>query len=262
MNGSENSYAGAIFFALMSLGAFFKLDDSTGYIIGVTCAFVAAILLRRGFIKTSQSVEENHQRMEVQFQQLRNKIAETIDPTVTAMNSVNNAAKLVHENMQILSMRLKELNGLEKINGLNKIDEFEGFTRLTENSEAIRSIVAMLEENSSALNAEIEKFFTTFQNHENFATITEELRKISAIDATNCENIQNVVDMLQLIGKSLQSYTYAADFNRIIASIDSLNEKLNELVKINASIAKYNSLALDAEDLDLLKKIAEKITAK
>ena len=262
MNGSENSYAGAIFFALMSLGAFLKLDDSTGWIFGVTCALFAAILLRRGFVKTSQSVEENHQRMEVQFQQLRNKIAETVDPTVTAMNSVNNAAQFVQENMQILTVRLDGLKGLDKLNGLNKLDELEGLTRLTENFEAIRSIVAMLEENSSALNAELEKFFIAIQNHESFATITEELRKISAIDATNCENIQNVVDMLQYFGQSLQNSTYAADLNRLIASVDSLNEKINELVKINAAIAKGNSLALDAEDLDLLKKIAEKITAK
>ena len=34
MNGSENCYAGALFFALISLGAILKVDDIFGWLIG------------------------------------------------------------------------------------------------------------------------------------------------------------------------------------------------------------------------------------
>ena len=227
MNGSENFYAGAIFFVTVSLGAFLKLDGSTGWAVGVTCALVAAICLRRGLMKAAQAVEEDHQRVEVQFQQLRNKIAETSAPTVTAMNSLNDAAQLVQES-----------------------------------SEAIRSTVAMLDENSSALNAELEKFFVAMQEHESFDAATEELRKISAIEETNRANLRTVLELLQIVGHGLQSHAYDTDLSKLLASVDGLNEKLSELVKLNATLAKDNAPALDEEDLDLLKRIAAKITAK
>ena len=99
MNGSENSYAGAIFFALMSLGAFLKLDDTNGLIVGAVGALLAAISLRRALIKSAQAAEEDLQRIEIQFQQLRNKITETAESTATAMESVNVAAQLVRENI-------------------------------------------------------------------------------------------------------------------------------------------------------------------
>lgn len=247
MNGSENFYAGAIFFVTVSLGAFLKLDGSTGWAVGVMCALVAAVLLRRGLMKAAQAVEEDHQRVEVQFQQLRNKIAETSAPTVTAMNSLNDAAQLVQENMQLLATRL---NGLDNL------------TRLAESSEAIRSTVAVLDENSSALNAELEKFFVAMQEHESFDAATEELRKISAIEETNRANLRTVLELLQIVGHGLQSHAYDTDLSKLLASVDGLNEKLAELVKLNATLAKDNAPALDEEDLDLLKHIAAKITAK
>lgn len=247
MNGSENSYAGAIFFVTVSLGAFLKLDDSTGWAVGMICALAAAVLLRRGLIKAAQAAEEDHQRMEVQFQQLRNKIGETSAPTVTAMNTFNDAAQLVQENMQLLATRL---NGLDNL------------TRLAESSEAIRSTVAMLDENSSALNAEMEKFFVAIQEHESFDAATEELRKISAIEEANRANLQTVMELLQIVGHGLESSAHVEELNKLLTSVDGLNEKLTELVKINAALAKENAPALDEEDLDLLKRIAAKITAK
>ena len=77
MNGSENCYAGALFFTLISLGAILKVADVFGWIIGVGSAVLAAISLRLALIKAAQAVEEDHQRIEIQFQQLRNKVIET-----------------------------------------------------------------------------------------------------------------------------------------------------------------------------------------
>ena len=48
MNGSENGYAGALFFALISLGAVLKIEDLvTGCAICAGGALLAAISLRR-----------------------------------------------------------------------------------------------------------------------------------------------------------------------------------------------------------------------
>ena len=112
MNGSENCYAGALFFALISLGAILKVDDVFGWLIGAGCALLAAISLRRAMVKAAQAVEEDHQRMEIQFQQLRSKVIETSEANITAMNSVNDAAKLIQENMEVIRVRLAELDNL------------------------------------------------------------------------------------------------------------------------------------------------------
>ena len=112
MNGSENGYAGAIFFALMSLGALLKFDDLVGWSIGAGCAILAAISLRFALIKSAQAAEEDHQRMEIQFQQLRNKVIEVSAVNVEAMTAVNDAAKLTQENLEVIRVRLAELDNL------------------------------------------------------------------------------------------------------------------------------------------------------
>ena len=112
MNGSENGYAGAIFFALMSLGALLKFDDLVGWSIGAGCAILAAISLRSALNKSAQAAEEDHQRMEIQFQQLRNKVIEVSAVNVEAMTAVNDAAKLTQENLEVIRVRLAELDNL------------------------------------------------------------------------------------------------------------------------------------------------------
>lgn len=141
MNGSENGYAGALFFALMSFGALLKFDDLVGWSIGAGCAILAAISLRFALIKSAQAVEEDHQRMEIQFQQLRSKIIEVSAVSIEAMNSVNDAAKLVQENLQVIRVRLAELDNL---------------THLAEDSQELRSAAATLNSTLEQLNAATE----------------------------------------------------------------------------------------------------------
>ena len=138
MNGSENSYACTIFFALVSLGAVLKFDGLIGLLIGVGSALVAAVCLRRALVKSAQAVEEDHQRIEVQFQQLRNKIGDTTSTNADAMESFANAAQLVQENMQLLHTGLIALQNLP---------------RLAENCESIRLTVAALAESLETISA-------------------------------------------------------------------------------------------------------------
>ena len=70
MNGNENAFAGAMFFALMSLGAVLKIDDiMIGGAIGAGCALLATIFLRLALNKSAQASEEDHQRMEISSEQ-------------------------------------------------------------------------------------------------------------------------------------------------------------------------------------------------
>ncbi|MBD3879669.1 MAG: hypothetical protein SR1Q5_08295 [Quinella sp. 1Q5] len=219
MNGSENCYAGALFFALISLGAILKVDDVFGWLIGLGSALLAAISLRRAMVKAAQASEEDHQRMEIQFQQLRSKVIETSEANITAMNSVHDAAKLIQENMEVIRVRLAELDNL---------------TQLTECAKDIQSSAASLEENSSALNMALEK----------------EFEMINTLTTANKESLQNILKLLRLIRQILENPAYVKDLEKINSTFAKLSEWLETL---------QENAALSRQDLSTLKKIAAKI---
>lgn len=249
MNGSENGYAGALFFALISLGALLKLDDEIGFVVGGICAVLAAINLRRALIKAAQANEEDHQRIEIQLQQLRSKFGETSSASVEAMTSVSDTAQLLQENLQVIRVRLAELDNL---------------TQLAKSAEDIRLTIAGMDENSSALNAELEKIFYAVQAQEKSAApdleaitaLAEELKKLNAIEETNKASLQTVLKLLQLIGQMLKSPSYGKELDKINASIEKL------IVLNGGEVKSEEPPALDEQDLSLLKKIAAKINIK
>jgi len=250
MNGSENGYAAALFFALVSLGALLKIDDEIGLIVGAVFALLGAVNLRRALIKTAQATEEDHQRLEIQLQQLRSKIGETSSTNVEAMNSVNEAAQLLQENLQIIRVRLAELDNL---------------TQLAKSAEDIRLTVAGMDENSSALNAELEKILLAVQTQaqeksapdsEAITALADELKKLNATEETNKASLQTVLKLLQLIGQMLKSPSYAKELDKIHSSIE-------KLIVLNGGDPKpEDPPPLDEQDLSLLKKIAAKINLK
>lgn len=254
MTDSENAYAGALFFALVSLGALLKLNDIAGCLIGAGSALLAAISLRRALVKSAQTTEENYQRMEIQFQQLRSKIIETSEVNITAMNSVHAAAQLVQDNMQVIRVLLADLAHL---------------TQFAELTEEFQSTVASLDENSAALNLTLEREFEKLRaieetNKENLQNIVEllpilsnatnnstlerEFEKLRAIEDINKENLQNILKLLQV----LQNPIYTRDMEKINLSINQLTEQIKNM---QAEIQP----ALNRQDLSMLKKIAAKI---
>lgn len=219
MNGSENFYAGALLFALISLATILKVEDIFGWLIGAGSALLAAISLRLAMVKAAQAVEEDHQRMEIQFQQLRSKVIETSEANITAMNSVNDAAKLIQENIETIRVRLAELDNL---------------TQLTEHTKEIKLIAASLEENSSALNRTLEREFEMLNS---FAT-------------TNNESLQSLLKLLQIVEQILKNPSYAKDLEKLNLTFAKLSEWLETL---------QDNAALSRQDLSTLKKIAAKI---
>ena len=301
MNGSENGYAGALFFALLSLGAILKVDDVIGLFVGAAGAFFAAISLRRALVQSAQAAEEDHQRIEIQLQQLRRKVSETSSINAAAMSTMNDAAQILQENLQVIRVRLGELDNL---------------TELTRDAEGIRSALASLEENSSALNATIEKFLSTVTAQEKSADSTElvatsfnaladEVKLLNETAAANKQALQTVLKLLQLVGQVVKNPAYAKSLDNIRSSVETLatrttaldalknsvddaQKNLSELVRINTSLAKNFSSSLDDlrfdvaklsakleainssnsnaaltdQDINLLKKIAAKINLK
>ena len=280
MNGSENGYAGALFFALISLGAILKVDDVVGLFVGAASALFAAVSLRRALVKSAQANEEDHQRIEIQLQQLRRKFSETSSINVAAMGTVNDAAELLQENLQVIRVRLAELDNL---------------TELTRNTEGIRSALASLEENSSALhtileanssalNATLEKFLSAVTPQENssdtqqiaqsFSALAEEVKLLNESAAANKQSLQTVLKLLQLVGQVLKNPAYSKSLDKINSSVETLaarssdfvalknsvddaQKNLSELVRINSGLAKNFSSTLDDLRLDVAKLSAK-----
>ena len=281
MNGSENGYAGALFFALISLGAILKVDDVIGLFVGAASALFAAVSLRRALVKSAQANEEDHQRIEIQLQQLRRKFSETSSINVAAMGTVNDAAELVQENLQVIRVRLAELDNLSE---------------LTRNTEGIRSALAsleehssalhtVLEENSSTLNATLEKFLSAVTAQEkssdgtelvanSFTALTEEINRLNESTAANKQSLQTMLKLLQMVGQVLKTPAYSKSLDKINSSVETLaarssnfvalknsvddaQKNLSELVRINSALAKNFSSTLDDLRVDVAKLSAK-----
>ena len=294
MNGSENGYAGALFFGLISLGAVLKIEDLiTGLAICAGGALLAAISLRRALNRSAQAAEEDHQRMEIQFQQLRAKIVETSAASIDAMNSLNDVSQLLSDNLKIIREQSATM---------------EDLISLIKNAESVNSLVASLEENSSAQNAALEKIFDALQsqelrNAESINSLVGSLEENSLTQNAVLEKIsvalQNNADELKkLAAAQSPKVSYAKDFEKINAAIEKLgatensaaSKNLSALIKINDTLSKNLALILDnlrlevsrlsdkietvngapredktpltAQDIDLLKKIVAKIDLK
>ena len=235
MNGSENSYAGALFFALMSLGAVLKIEDFIiGCAVGAVCAILAAIIFRRALNRSAQAKEEDYQRIEVQFQQLRSKINETSTVNITAMNSLNDAAQLLKENMQIIH---------DSLSGLDKLPE------LVQNVATISSSVASFEENSSAFNAGLEKISIAVEAQEKLST-TEEFKNLIAIQEVNKTNILTALKILHAIAQMIKAPVYMQELEKINSSVKLLTERTAVFDALKNSVA------------DMQKNISNLVKAK
>ena len=272
MNGSENGYAGAFFFALMSFGALLKLDDFLGWIVGVICAVLATMSLRFALIKSAQAVEEDHQRIEIQLQQLRSKISEVAVVNATAMSSVNGAAQIVQENLEVIRVRLAELDNLtqiaENLNQLNPVP-------INENLELEKKIdnLTQIAENLNRLNTtptnenlELEKKI------DNLTQIAENLNQLNTTPTNENSELEKKIDNLTQIAEDLhQLNTTPTNENlELEKKLDQLNEieaankaslqTILKLLQVVAQLIKNKSYARDLEKINSsLVLLAEKI---
>ena len=189
MNGSENGYACALFFTLISLGALIKLDGIECWTVSAITAVLAAISLRQAILKSAQEAEENHQRIEIQFRQLHSKLGEISSINFAEMNSLNDAVQFFQENLQTVRPNV---------------------VMPAQNHEDVRLIAEAVKKNSAALNAELAK----------------EFEKLREIEDTNKENLQTVLKLLQIIGQLMKNPAYMKDLEKINSSIETLAAQL------------------------------------
>lgn len=237
MIGIENSYASALFFTLLSLGALLKIDDVTSYAIGAGAAILAAVSLRNALNKSAQATEENHQRMEVQFQQLRTKIIESSSASTTAMNSLNDVTKLLQDNLKTIREQSANLDSL-----INLVKSFK----------EINLTLASLEENSAALNIELEKISIAIQSQEKFSD-SEGLKQLIALEETNKANLQSVLKILNFVAQIMKVPAYSKELAEINSTIEKLAAQKTptyskELSEINSAIEKLDALKISADD--------------
>ena len=210
MNGSENGYAGALFFALISLGAILKIDNVVlSCAVGAVAAILAAVSLRRALNKSAQAREEDLQRTEIQFQQLRNKIIETSSVNVDAMNSLSDAAQILKDNMKTIQ---SGLTGFDKLAALAK------------NVETISLAVANLEKNSAA--AEVQ----------NNSFPVEEFKNLVAIEEANNKNLQTAIKILHFVAQTTKDHAYMQTLEKINSSVENVAEQFAVFYGLKVSI--------------------------
>lgn len=263
MNGSENGYAGALFFALISFGTILKVDDVVGLFVGAASALFAAVSLRQALVKSAQANEEDHQRIEIQLQQLRRKFSETSSTNVAAMSTVNDVAQIMQENLQVIRLQLSELDNLSDV---------------TRSIEGIRSALANLEEHSSALNITFEKFLPAVTPQENssestelvgksftelnttlekilsavktkekpsaeielveksFTALAEEVKQLNESAVANKQALQTVLKLLQLVSQGMKTPGYSKNLDKINSSVETLAARGSDFVALKNSV--------------------------
>ena len=243
LNGSENGFAGALFFSLVSIGALLKVDDIIGWGIGAFSALAAAICLRKALAQAADAAEDDHQRIEIQFQQLRNKVGESSSHTASAMSSIGETSDTLREDLQGIRSRMATLDNLSQI---------------AETSGAMGAALQRIEDNTSEFNSSLKKILEGFDAQKNSSqelaekiekiteknsaaveklseSVGEDLKKISAACEEKKNSVQTGIKLMQVVGQMIKAPAFAKDLEQISVAMDALTIKLEILDEIKTS---------------------------
>lgn len=254
MNGSANGFAGALFFSLVSIGIIFAVEGVVGWVIGAVSAMFAAVNLRRALIQAAEAAEEDHQRIEIQFQQLRHKVGESSASNTLAMNSISEISDTMQETLHGMRSKLAALDNLETI---------------AETNSAMGAVLKNIEDNTKTKPSSDNSFNKLGEKFEkNFVVLkklSEDTEKICTLEETNKAALQATVKLLQALGQILKTPSFAKDLEKISEKInlmDEMQKTLSEshtaitaLVKISADMSKNNS------KLENFGEVSEKIVS-
>lgn len=249
MNGSANGFAGALFFSLVAVGMILAVEGVIGWVVGAFSAIFAAVNLRRALIQSAEAAEEDHQRLEIQFQQLRRTVGESSSSNSFAMDSISEISGTVQENLHGMRSRLAALDNLQTI---------------AETNSAMGAVLKNIEDNTKPN----EKIFLELgeKMEKNFAILTklsDNIEKICAIEETSKTALTTNVKLLQALGQILKNPSFAKEIEKISEKINSLDEmqkilsdtqeKLSALVTISIDMSENNS------KLENFGEVSEKI---
>lgn len=253
---NEDTMAGSLFFALLSLAMLFKLDEVTeisgiGLAVGVICAIISAFFLKKSIMQAAITEEENHQRLEIQFQQLRHKIGDgggsSNEDTVKA---IVRGSERIEEELQVIRDKLEAIENVPQIAVSN--DEIKAaLNLLITNLEGLQEFGKTLANNSEAdlkLSKVIVEKMTAFD--EKMANLESNFKKLNETTEAGQTTVQTGLKLLQVIGQMLKAPAFAKDLTQLGKSMETLNDKLDKLDKLNA-LDKLEAL----DKLDTLKQL-------
>ena len=237
MNGSANGFAGALFFSLVAVGIILSAEGVVGWVLGTLSAMFAAVSLRRALVQMAEAAEEDHQRIEIQFQQLRRTVGESSSSNSLAMDSISEISGTVQENLHGMRSRLAALDNLSTI---------------AETNSAMGAVLKNIEDNTKSteksfleIGEKLEKNFSVLKK------LSENMEKICTIEETNKTALTTNVKLLQALGQILKNPSFAKEVEKISEKINSLDEMqktlsesgeaITALVKISAEMSQNNS---------------------
>ena len=226
---NENSTAGAVFFALMSIGALIKGDELIGIGLGALCAIISAFFIKKSIMQAAMEQEENHQRLEIQFQQLRHKLGDGGSSDEDTIRAITNGSDRLEEELQVIRDKLDRLDPLMEIAESNKYIK-TAISALAESSQTVQEVLQKLAENSEAetklLKVTVEKM-SGFE--EKFTTLEENSKKLNELTESSQTTVQTGLKLMQVIGQMLKAPPFAKDLTQLSKSMDTLNEKMDKL---------------------------------
>ena len=240
MNGSANGFAGALFFSLAAVGIILATEGIIGWVIGAVSASFAALCLRHALIQAAEAAEEDHQRIEIQFQQLRHKVGESSSSNSIAMDSVTEISDVLQENLQGMRARLGGLENLQILVETNSamgaaLKNIEDSTKSAENSFQM-------------LSEKLEKNFKVLTK------VSESTEKICTLEETNKTALQATVKLLQALGQILKSPTFAKDIEKLRETSEKIIDKTNLLDDVQKGLSDLKI------ELSTLVEVSEEIS--
>lgn len=232
MNGSENGFAGTLFFSLIAVGAILKIEDAAGLAVAAICAIAAATCLRRAILQKEMATEDDHQRIEIQFQQLRQKINEGYSATTHAMNAITDTSEVLQENLQEIRTRLASLENLTSI--AETASAMGSAMKSVEDTNATIEInVRRLSEKLSDVANAVEKNSETINNlSKNMST---DLQKLAELGEEHKNALQTGIKLVQVVGQMLKNPGFVKNLETMQTSVDGLSEKVNTLGELKKS---------------------------
>ena len=253
---NENSTAGAVFFALVSIGALIKGDELVGIGVGVLCAIISAFFVKKSIMQAAIAQEENHQRLEIQFQQLRHKLGDGDNSDEDMIRAIGNSSDRLEEELQVIRDKLDRLDPLMEIAESNAEIKI-AIKNLVESSQSTQEVLKKLAENSEVetklLKVTIEKM-SDFE--EKFNTLEENSKKLNELTESSQTTVQTGLKLMQVIGQMLKAPPFAKDLTQLSKTMDTLNEKMDKLDNLD-SLEKLNML----EDIKIsMNETTEKLS--
>ena len=248
MNGRETSAAAALFFSLLSIVLLLKLDELAGTGAGIggaaVCALIAAFMMKKTIMQAALEAEDNHQRLEVQFQQLRSKLSgEQID--------------LLEKQTRLLENMTKKLSGLENLN------------RDEPDNEELKTLLESLVESHKYITLELEKIPArldnqTEQSHENVESLVKEIQAVSDKFTILAEQNEKLLEKLeglhsivatgvkivQVMGQLMKNPPGTKDLVHMAEVSDRINEKLEKLETLDNVEKIHETIVENSKSVD------------